>query len=159
MFGRIRYGVSVARVTRVSRVLLIKQLEFYGLCEKYCGLGLQEGSLYLQLLSLAVAITGSYQPVVGSVWPCMPAALSRGKIGCFLPSGDWAYMRLTAAAVDSAWPLPAPLSPRGKWVPLGEWLPLCQHVMGLQESSLHLPPLAAAIASSCQMVVAPLNVE
>ena len=36
-------------------------------------------------------------------------------------------------------------------------MPLCQHVLSLQEGSLHLPPLAPATTGSCQMVN-PLNV-
>ena len=62
--------------------------------------------------------------------------------------------------VGSVWPfLLAPLSLRG------EWVPLCQHVRGLQESSLclQLPSqvasslLAAAIAGSCHVAVHPFN--
>ena len=79
---------------------------------------------------------------------CQPHYL-QGRVGGSLP----AYMMLTAATVDSAWSsLPAPL------YQMGGWVPPCQHVLGLQEGSLHLPSLAAAIAGSFQIVVDSLNV-
>ena len=104
------------------------------------GLGLQEGSLHLQLQ----VITDSCQLAVGSVWPFLPASLFRGEewvplcqLGLGLHEGSL-HLQLPSLAVVSWLLAMSGLSFQAHSLPTGEWVALCQWELVLHEGSLHM---------------------